>query len=132
MAHADAGVAAQLGRGFNRLFGGATLAAFGQKGRDLGVVCFQLFGNRMIGRDAHKGRAHQCVGPRGINSDRIARIGALKGELQAPRFADPVLLHQLDLGRPVVEPVDRIQQLFREIADLEEPLCQLAAFHLGT
>ena len=38
-------------------------------------------------------------------------------------------MHQLDLGGPVIEAVERIQQFFGMIGDLEKPLRQLAAFH---
>ena len=52
-----------------------------------------------------------CVRSRRIDLDWLLPFGgAFESELQAPRFTDPVRLHQLDFGRPVVEPVDGLQQ----------------------
>ena len=49
-----------------------------------------------------------------------------EADQQAFGAADPVLLHQPDFFRPAVERVERVEQVFRIVADLEEPLRQLA------
>ena len=49
MPHADAGVAAQLLRGFDRFFGSTPLTAFGDEGCNLGVLSFQRTGERVVG-----------------------------------------------------------------------------------
>ena len=49
-----------------------------------------------------------------------------EADQQALAAADPVLLHQPDFFRPAVELVERGEQVLRIVADLEEPLRQLA------
>ena len=43
--------------------------------------------------------------------------------------ADPVLLHEADLGRPALEPVEGLAQLLGVGGDAEEPLGELAPLH---
>ena len=83
----------------------------------------------MVRRNTDKRSAHQRIGAGGINLDLIP-IGAFKAELQTATFPDPVGLHQLYLGGPVVEPVNRVEQFFGHAGDIEEPLCQFATFHI--
>ncbi len=127
--HGQAGVKAQLLGLFQRLFGGAALGALGAEGGDLGVLLGQCLGQRVIRRNADERRAHQRVGAGGINVDPLVALGGrdhVEGHLKPARFADPVGLHQLDLGGPVIEAINGGQQFLREIADFEEPLRQLA------
>ena len=112
--------------------GGAALLALGAERLHLWVRRGEFLGQRMIGGDTNETRPHQRIWPRRVNCNRLAAIGTFEGKLQTARPADPVLLHQLHLGWPVIQPVDRFQQFLRETADLEEPLRQLAPLHLGT
>ena len=128
MLHPDAGIEAQLLGCFDGFLGGAALARFLEERGQLGVVLLHRLGNRMIGRNADEACPHQGVGAGGIDRDRITRVGAFEAELKAARLADPVFLHEPDLGRPVIQRAERIQQIFREIGDLEEPLGQFAPF----
>ena len=134
MTHAQASVEALLFSFFKRFLGRATLAAIGAEGRDLGVVTLKLAGQRMIGRDAHEAGAQQGIGASGIDLDPVGAMRSVdqrEGELQAARLADPVRLHQPHLGGPVVQPVQRGQQFFGIVGNLEEPLRQLAPFDIG-
>ena len=134
VAHGQPGVKALLLGLFQRFLGGRALAAFGAESSDFGVVLFQRPGQRMVGRNAQEGRAEQGVGAGRIDLDPVEPLGAIseaKGKLQPARAADPVLLHQLDLGRPVIQPVDGVKQLFGHVGDAEEPLRQLAPLDLG-
>ena len=133
VAHAQPGVEAQLVGIFDGLLGRATAPRLRAKRRDSRVVPLQRLRKRVVGRDADEGRTHQRVGPRRVDLDPVVAMrlfGQAEGELKAPRPADPVGLHQLDLGGPVVEPVQRVQQFAREIRDAEEPLRQLAPLHI--
>ena len=106
VAYSYTSVEAHLLCGFDFGGGCATFAAFSAEGCDLWIVLFQLLGQRMIGRDPNKGCAHQCVGACCIDFDAVMafrRIGSGERKLQTARFADPVFLHQTDLGRPVFQ-----------------------------
>ena len=132
VAHADAGVHAALFGLFERLFRGADPAAFGDEGRDLGVLGLEPARERMVGRDRREGGAHQRVGARRVDLERVEPFGGvhrLEGELQPAALADPVGLHQAHLFGPAVEPVEGGEQFAREIRDAEEPLRQLAPLH---
>ncbi len=117
---------------FQCFFGRATLAAISDKRRDVWVVSFQLFGNRVIGRNTNEGRTHQSIRARGVNLNRLTSIGAFERELQAAGFADPVGLHQLHLGGPIIEVIDAVQQITSHVRNLKEPLGQFAAFNVCT
>jgi hypothetical protein len=75
----------------------------------------QRLGQRMIGRDADEGRAHQRVGPGGVDP----RSGRARHRLRQAerRIADPrdlpiqLACISLHLRGPVVQPVERLQQL---------------------
>ena len=56
----------------------------------------------------------------------------MEGDFDTTGLADPVLLHQLHFGGPVVQIVDRVQQFPGIVTDFEEPLRQLATFDFGT
>ena len=139
--HAQAGVETHLFGGLDLGGGGAALAAFGVERSHVGVVTFQRLGQRVIGRDADKGRTGQRVGAGGVNLDAVKAVGRgraivrftdqRKCKLQPARFADPVLLHQPHLGGPVVQTVQRVLQLSGHIGNLEEPLRQFAPLDLG-
>ena len=116
---------------FKRLGSRAALGDFGAERRDLWVALGQFFSQRVVGGDTDERSAHKRVRAGGVDFDWVAAICAFKCELQSARLADPVLLHQLHFCGPVVEAVDRVEQLFREISDLEEPLRQLAPHNLG-
>ena len=129
MADGDAGVEALLLGRLQLLLRGAHAAAFGVEGGDLLVLALELLGQRMVGRDADEGCAEQRVGAGRVDLDPVMALGGVDGrerELEPARAADPVGLHRLDLGRPVVEPVQRLEQVLGEIRDAEEPLRQLA------
>ena len=125
------GVKAQLFGLFQRLFGGAALAGLFTEGCNLGRGFLKILGQRVVGRNADEGGPHQRVGAGGIDLDPVMAVGRIdqrEGELQPARLADPVGLHGLHLGGPVVQRIQRGQKLVRVIRDLEEPLRQLAPF----
>ena len=131
VADAQAGVVAKLVGLFDGLFGGAALTGLGAEGRDIGVGFLKIPRQRVIGGDADKGRAHQRVGSCRVNLDPVMAMWPVdqrEGELQPARAPDPVGLHRLDLGRPVVERIQRVEQFARHVGNLEEPLRQLAPF----
>ena len=133
VAHAQPGVKAQLLGLFDGLLGGAALAGQRAERGDIGVGGFKRLGNRVVGRDADETCAHQRVGAGGIDLHlgmAMRRGHHVEGELQPARTADPIGLHRLDLGGPVIKPIQRIKQFAREIGDLEEPLRQLAPLHI--
>ena len=110
VAHSQACVEPHLFGLFQRLCRCATLATLGTEFRDLGAFCFQLLGQRMIGRDAHKTCTHQRIGPRCIDFDPIMAahgFGQAKAELQTARLADPIGLHQAHFFWPVIQTVQR-------------------------
>ena len=130
MAHANAGVKAQLFGGFNCFFCGAAFAAFSAERRHIFVFALKHFGQRMIRGDPDKGRAHQCIGAGCVYLDPVMAFGGVncrEGKLEPARLADPVGLHQFDLGGPVVERVQCGKQFFGMVRNLEEPLRQLAS-----
>ena len=134
VAHGDARVKATLFGFLQLLFGGAHAAALGVERGDLVIVALKLPGQRMVGRNADEGRAKQRVGPGRIDLDPVEALGRVhrrERELQPSRPADPVGLHGLHLGGPVVERIERVEQLFGIIRDAEEPLRQLAPLHQG-
>ncbi len=127
MLHPIAGVEAQL---FLRLQLGrgraARLAALDEGGR-LGIRLGQFARDRMVRRDRDEACAEDRVGTGRIDLDRRreGRDGG-EAELEPLAAADPVLLHQLHLVRPLLECRQTLQQLVGEVGDLQEPLVQLA------
>jgi hypothetical protein len=104
------------------------------KGGNRRILCRELPGNRVIGGNRHEGCAIKRVGACGVDLDlgRTAsglRIGDLPAQRQTLRFANPVLLHQPYLFGPLIQLVQRLQQILGEIRNPEEPLCQLALLH---
>ena len=88
----------------------------------------------MVWRDPDKGSTHQRVRTGCVDFDPVKavwRINGRKSKLQTTGFADPVRLHQFDLGRPIIQPVERIQQLFGHVADFKEPLREFTTLDLG-
>ena len=133
--HADACVKAALFGLFQLFLGRAHTAAFCTELRDRGVVLFQITRQRVIRRDTNKRRAHQRIGACCVHLNPVMCFGAVDGrecKLKTARFADPVRLHQFDLGRPVVQRVQRFQQFVGIVGNLEEPLRQFTAFDQRT
>ena len=129
----EAGVEAELLGLFQRLLGGAAAPRLGAEFRHIRALGLEPPCKRVIRRQRDEGRAHQRVGPGGVDLDAVMALGAVgeaKGELQPARPPDPVFLHGADLGGPVVEAVERIEQLLGEIRDAEEPLRELAPLDL--
>ena len=125
----QAGVEAELFGFLQCLLSGAALAGLGAEFGHVRALGFQLFRQRVVGGDADKACAHERIRAGGVDLD-LAPIGAGEAELQATGFTDPVRLHELHLGRPVIQPVDGREQFFGEIGDFEEPLGQLAALDI--
>ncbi len=127
----DAGVEAHLLGGVDRRLRGAHLLGLGDEGGEFRILRRGGRGQRMIGRQRHELGAEQSVRPRGEDFQlalfvRRGRRIEHEANQQAFRAADPVLLHQPDFFRPAVERVERVEQILGIIADLEEPLRQLA------
>ncbi len=101
------------------------------KSASAGIFRRRRLRDRMVGRDRDEARAEQRVaaggedlqfafaGRRGLRVEREA-------DQQALGAADPVLLHQPDFLRPALQRVERRQQVLGVVADLEEPLRELA------
>ena len=128
---ADAGVEALLLRRLELRDGRAHVAAFLAEGRELGVVLGCGPGERVIGRERHECGAEQRVGARRVDLDFALALGRhllveREAHEQAIRAADPVRLHQAHLLRPLLQRLQRLEQLVRILGDLEEPLRQLA------
>ena len=131
MHRADAGIEAHLLGGVDRLLRGAHVVALRDEGGERGVLRRRRGRQRMIRRQRHELGAEQSVRPRGEDLQFALAAGGRFGieheaDQQAFRTADPVLLHQPDLVRPAVERVERFQQLFGVVADLEHPLVEVA------
>mmetsp|Transcript_116 Transcript_116/g.338 ORF Transcript_116/g.338 Transcript_116/m.338 type:complete len:447 (-) Transcript_116:3095-4435(-) len=117
---------------FHGRLGRVHLAAFVDKGGEVGVFGLKRFGDGMVRGHSNKGRAAHRVGAGGIAQDGAVAIGAHKRNVDTTRLADPVFLHQADLGGPVVEAIEGVFQLACHVGDFEEPLRQLAPLNLGT
>ena len=136
MQRLDAGIEAELLGGIDRRLRRAHVAALFDEVRELRNFSPPPRRQRMIRRDRHEFRAEQSVGPRGENLQLVlfVRCGRrIKHEAQQQSFrsADPVLLHQPDFVGPAVERIERLQKIFRIVADLEKPLRQLALLDVG-
>ena len=91
-----------------------------------------LLGQRRVGRHHEERGAVQRVGPGGEDRDRL--VAAFHGEvdLGALRAADPVALHQQDAVRPAaLQLLGVLEQPVRVLGDLEVPLVQHPAHHVG-
>ncbi len=127
----DAGIHATLLCRFQRSQRRALTTALVAELGNLGILLSQSFRQGMIGGNRQEGSAKQRVRTRRVNRDVVKtfrrRCGhCLPAQRQAFRLADPVLLHQPDLFRPLIQLVQRVQQILAEIGDAEEPLRQLA------
>ncbi|KIT99166.1 hypothetical protein QU38_02905, partial [Staphylococcus aureus] len=109
----------QLGRG-----GAALFAPLGERA-NFGVRSGQFLRDRMVRGHRDEARPENGVGPSRVDFDAVA-VRKRPVELQALGLADPVLLHQLHLVRPMLERLDAGQQVVGEFGDLEEPLAELA------
>ncbi len=128
---ADAGVEALLLGRLQLGDGGAHVAAFLAECRELGIVLGRRLGERMVGSERDERRAEQRVGARRVDLDLGLAFGRRllverEADQQAFGAADPVRLHQAHLLRPLVERLQRLEQLVGIVGDLEEPLGQLA------
>ena len=83
-----------------------------------GAIAMNFAPNRVSGRVV---KISSSLSPLGVVFGSSA-----KRTSRPSRAADPVLLHQPDFFRPAVELVERGEQVLRIVADLEEPLRQLA------
>ncbi len=122
------------------LLGGLDLGGAGPAGLALGdelgggrIHRCRRLSDRVIGGNGDEARAEDGVGPGREDLNRIDsrdRLGQAEAELQPAALADPILLHQPDLLRPRVEPLQPLEQIVGEIGDLQKPLRQLAPLDL--
>ena len=87
----------------------------------------------MIRRNRHKARTIHRIRAGGITNHvryPMHRLNQMKRYFNPTGFTDPVALHQLHLGRPVIQMINRFQQFLGIIADLKEPLRQLTPLDL--
>ena len=132
----EAGVVAPLLRGLDRRDRGADPAAFLDERRQRRVALRRRAGQRMVGRDRHELRAEQRVRAGRVDLELArSRFACERAERRriddeandkALRAPDPVALHEADLFRPTIEPVEAGEQIIRIIGDLEEPLGEFA------
>ena len=131
-----AGVETELLGGVDLGLCGAHAMALFDEGRELRILRRRGRRKRMVGRQRHELRAEQSVRPRGENLElgflvRRRRRIERKAQQQSFRSTDPVLLHQTNFVRPAIELVERLQKIFRVVADLEKPLRQFALLDGG-
>src|SRR5690606_26425623 len=124
MPGADAGIEAELLGCLELRGGGSPALAEFYEFRGIAIVARDIFGEWVVGRHGNEAGAENRVGPGGVNLEALA-IRQVEPELHALALADPVLLHQPDLLRPVVEGAETGEQVFRKGGDLEEPLVEL-------
>ncbi len=132
MEHPQAGFVTLLFRRLDRRGRGADASALLYEGGKLGIMARRGGRQEMIGCNRHEFRAEQRVGPCSVDFEfvqpRFARQRARRGWVdrkshqQSLGAADPVALHQPHFFRPTLQTVQRIEQLFGVIGDLEEPL----------
>ena len=84
------------------------------------LVGGELFHERVFGREHDVGHAVDGVAAGRKDLEGVAALTG-KFDLAADGLADPVFLHELGLFRPI-EFIQSVQQFFRIIGDLEEPL----------
>ena len=131
MGDAHAGVETLLLGCLQRGHRSAHAPTLGDEGRELRISLGHLGRQRMIRGHRHEAGAKERVRAGGVDLKlglarrRRCRIDSEPNQkpLGAP---NPVLLHQPNLFRPAIEGVERVEQVLREIRDLEEPLGQLA------
>ena len=78
-------------------------STFCDKSRELGIVCRQLGGKRVVGRNGAKGGTKNCVMARGENLQPVLSTLQFKPYLHAFRTTDPVFLHHPHFGGPALE-----------------------------
>ena len=87
----------------------------------------------MIGGDSNEARTEDRVRPGREHLDRVKighRIYEPEAKLEPTALADPILLHQPDLLRPIVQAFQPVQQIVGKIGDLQEPLGKLPPLDL--
>ncbi len=124
----DGGPETELFGGFERGCGRPALLALVDERSDLRIIG-ERARHRMIRRDRDEACAEDRIGPGGVDRQRLA-ARQLEAELEPLALADPVFLHQPDLLGPVLELAEPVEQILREIGDLEEPLVKLAFLDL--
>ena len=105
------GVEAELLRLLDRRFTGPKMVALLDERRQSGIVGCELGRKLVVGGDGAEAGAEDRVGPRREHLQPVLPPLDLEQEAKTLRPADPILLHQLDLGRPPRQPVERRQQL---------------------
>ena len=92
----------------------------------------KFFDHRMLGRDNYVAHAEQRIGARRKYRYLLRAVGPdyLEVDLAADGLTYPVALHRLGLFGPI-EPVQPVQQFFRIVGYLKEPLRQLLVHDLG-
>ncbi len=113
--------------------GAALLGRLGQ--RVLDVVAHLLAAVeardvRVLGSEHEEGGAVERVRAGGEDGVVDAQLLAAEDHLGALRAADPVLLHDLDVTRPV-DRLEVVEQAVGVVGDAEEPLLELAQLDLG-
>ena len=125
MQREQAGFDAAFLAGFEFGFRHPALFALVDELLQFGIVARGLERQRMLRRNRKIGHAHQGVGPRGEDFQRLAALD-VEADLQAFRAPQPVALHDLDGFRPAGEFVKTFKQFIGIRGDLEKPLRNLA------
>src|SRR3546814_17939264 len=86
----------------------------------VGILYSRALRQRMFGCNRHVTYPHQRIRAGGEHPHRLATVFHREADLQSFGATDPVALHGLDRLRPVIEPIQAVQQLLRVIGDLEE------------
>ncbi len=135
MFHVEPGRVSALFGLLDGLFRRAHRFAFANEGGGRLVRLGNELGQRMLGRDAHEARAEKRVGPGRVDLEHVAEIAGrfrhLEANERALAAADPVALHGAHLVRPIVERIERIEQVLRVVGDLEDVLRQFALLDDG-
>ena len=109
----------------------AAALTFGDELGRLWIALGYRLCDRMPRRNRDEARPEDRVRPRREHFDFVDSVdclGEAESELQAAALADPILLHQANLVRPLIEGRQPLEQLVGELRDLEEPLRELAPF----
>ena len=112
-------------------FGNGALGAFFDEGLQFGLVLSETLGKRMFGSDCHEGHAHDGVGARRVDLQKLlfAVDFIREAEVDADRLADPVFLHAAHLFGPAVELLKVFEQFFGVLRDAEVVTRDFALFN---
>src|SRR5947208_16888022 len=116
MAGVDAERKALLLRPLDRLLAGAEGGHLAAKCCQTRPAGLKLANQRMIGRQRAEGRAEDGVVTGGVDGERLAQLAPVlvlerEREAHSLRLADPVPLHEAHFLRPLVEAVERLEEL---------------------